>query len=962
MRLKRWLRQFTHLSTQQRSVIGLLLLLVASFGGNWIRWTLFFNIDFIFGSIAVWLVMYLYGWRWGALAGLVNGIATYFLWLHPYTAVTFTAEAVVVGWLFHRYRQNVVLLNGVFWLTLGMPLVCCFYGGILRLEPGQVLIIILKQPVNAILNALIASLLITHVPIHHWLQRPRAIRTLSFRQTLFNLLVAFVFLPTLLLIVLASRDVVDDITTEAQVGLSRASEQTVTELQYWYQEHLRSIHELADQTVLFNSKQSKFLQQHVELTQRLLTDFSSINIFDASGTRVLASTMQVPEAIASGARSQERQVVCRTQQPTFSDPLPERRLPTVKWIFPIVRDKQCEGLIESEISLYKIDSLLKQRRRGDSALHMTLIGRNQVVIASTQSDRPAGQRFDLRHNGDLQWLGPQTYQWFPNRGRPLVMTRWINSYFVQEVPLTAHGLPWMLVIESSAMPDVQHIQRIYSRNLALILAIAILALISAALISRQLVHPLTQLATVTTNLPSKLLAGQPIQWTDSPITEIAFLVENFRSMAATLTQQFREIQQALDYEALLKRITDNVRDSLDEAQILQTAVSSLGRGLGVICCDAAIYNAEQTLSTIQYEYTTLLPSAQGQSFQIPEQFPGIHSALLQGDYRQFCFNVAVDGRPMDKAAAIFACPIVDDQGVLGDLWLFKPRQAMFDDLEIRLVQQVANQCAIALRQARLYQAAQVQVKALEELNYLKDDFLSTVSHELRTPITNIKMALKMLQLSNRDDQRERYVNILQSECDREAELINDLLDLQRLAAGTKDLNLEPIELKEWVTHVVEAFHERTRHREQILHIEISAELPTLTSDPACLERILTELLNNACKYTPPGEQIWVSARTVHQLYQEETTSPDPHTMIPYAPMFVLNVCNFGVEIPPTELKHIFEKFYRIPGGDRWKQGGTGLGLALVQKMTEHLGGSIHVESAQKRTCFTVKLPLDPNVN
>nr|WP_277874846.1 histidine kinase dimerization/phospho-acceptor domain-containing protein [Leptolyngbya sp. FACHB-16] len=102
-------------------------------------------------------------------------------------------------------------------------------------------------------------------------------------------------------------------------------------------------------------------------------------------------------------------------------------------------------------------------------------------------------------------------------------------------------------------------------------------------------------------------------------------------------------------------------------------------------------------------------------------------------------------RPVAKRLTTLACPIINDHSVIGDLWLYKAGEQCFEELEIRLVQQVANQCAIAVRQARLYQAAQLQVEELGRLNQLKDDFLSTVSHELRTPISNIKMATHMLE-------------------------------------------------------------------------------------------------------------------------------------------------------------------------------------------------------------------------
>lgn len=211
-----------------------------------------------------------------------------------------------------------------------------------------------------------------------------------------------------------------------------------------------------------------------------------------------------------------------------------------------------------------------------------------------------------------------------------------------------------------------------------------------------------------------------------------------------------QLQQALDFEATLKRITDKVRDSLDESQILQTVVQELALVLDIICCDTALYNLVDCTSTICYEYTveddegTLkTPSSIGRVVQMAD-VPDVYRQLLQGQYFQYC-DLTLD--PIRSQVAVLSCPIVDDRGVLGDLWLFNHKNDAFDELELRLVQQVANHCAIAIRQARLYQTATAQVESLEKLNQLKDDFLSTVSHELRTPITNMKMALQMLKVS-----------------------------------------------------------------------------------------------------------------------------------------------------------------------------------------------------------------------
>ena len=98
------------------------------------------------------------------------------------------------------------------------------------------------------------------------------------------------------------------------------------------------------------------------------------------------------------------------------------------------------------------------------------------------------------------------------------------------------------------------------------------------------------------------------------------------------------------------------------------------------------------------------------------------------------------------------------------------------------------------------------------------------------------------------------------------------------------------------------------------------------------------MINNACKYTPPQHDINISVAT------------RPHTII-------FSVANTGVEIAEDEQQRIFDKFYRVPSADPWKQGGTGLGLALSQKLVEHLEGAIRVSSGQGQTAFTVELPL-----
>jgi signal transduction histidine kinase len=425
------------------------------------------------------------------------------------------------------------------------------------------------------------------------------------------------------------------------------------------------------------------------------------------------------------------------------------------------------------------------------------------------------------------------------------------------------------------------------------------------------------------------------------------LYQEVQRLNAELEQQVEtrtaQLQLAFNFEATLKRIADRVRDSLDEDQILQTAVRELAGAIKVRSCNAALYDLTQRTSTVRYEYTTSVAPIQGRIVQM-DNFKEGYGQLLQGQYFQFCSLLPNLER---GKAAMFACPILDDQGVLGDLWLVSNGERIFAEQDIRLVQQVANQCAIALRQARLYQAAQAQVEALERLNRLKDDFLSTVSHELRTPMANIKMAAQMLEIVLRRDKLldadagslPRYFQILHSECQREIKLINDLLDLSRLEMATEPLFLTALSLQSWLPNLVKPFSERINSQQQHLEVVIPTTLAPLSTDQSYLERIITELLSNACKYTPAHGRIAI------------VVAVEPTTVR-------FEISNTGIEIAASDRDRVFEKFYRIPNNDPWKHGGTGLGLALTKKLVETLGGSIRVTSKARLTTFIVELPMN----
>ena len=409
-------------------------------------------------------------------------------------------------------------------------------------------------------------------------------------------------------------------------------------------------------------------------------------------------------------------------------------------------------------------------------------------------------------------------------------------------------------------------------------------------------------------------------------------------------QRTTQLQRALNFEAISKRITERVRTSLDESQILATIVRELAEALELDRCHTGIYDLTQSTSKITHEYSPSLPTIAETIYNFAE-FSDIYQELLQWRSIQFGKQSDFDRLQLPESVSILACPMRDERQIVGDLWLYRLNKEAFDDDEVSLVEWIAAKCAIAIRQARLYRAAQMQVEELKRLNLLKDDFLKTISHELRTPLTNIEMGADTLRMIlEQPNWQQKHLKaasesleILEEGCQRETKLVNDLLELVHLDARSEPVTIEPVDLNLLISYIVKMFAQRAKQQQQQLEIDIPEALPLIETNSSILERILTELLNNACKYTPQGENITVSVELD-------------------TPTLKLTVANSGVELTDTELERIFDKFYRIPQSDRWQHGGTGLGLALVRKQVDYLGGSIKADDRDRQLTLTVELP------
>lgn|SRR5487761_1420670 len=231
--------------------------------------------------------------------------------------------------------------------------------------------------------------------------------------------------------------------------------------------------------------------------------------------------------------------------------------------------------------------------------------------------------------------------------------------------------------------------------------------------------------------------------------------------------------------------------------------------------------------------------------------------------------------------------------------------------------------------------------ALREADLQKDAFLATAAHELRNPLAAAQYALQLLRQAEGDHKlTEEAHTILERQVANLTRLVDDLLDVARISKGKVDLQKRPIELAAVCNDAVEASHPLIEQMGHELVVTLPPQPVYLDVDPLRVTQVLSNLLNNAAKYTERGGRIWLTA---------ERQGSDA----------VVTVKDTGVGIPEDMLPHVFDIFTQVNGPMKRSQGGLGLGLALARRLTEMHGGSIEVRSGPpgRGSEFTVRLPV-----
>ena len=499
-----------------------------------------------------------------------------------------------------------------------------------------------------------------------------------------------------------------------------------------------------------------------------------------------------------------------------------------------------------------------------------------------------------------------------------------------------------------------------------------------------------------------LIRSQPYDWSESEKQLLKALELSCAlafaqvKQAESLLHQQQFVQTCANHQSLIKQLSILSRSNLELTQMLQLVITStsealeVDRGLLILLkYTDPLFRIRQKRQVPKAKATIVSQWSKGIEVSAPSRDDAEESFFLYDC--SLCQRVFTEpGKPivvnditeitdtgtvapvftLENLPAVLLMPLESQGKILGFLVLQQAVPRRWQPAESNIVEMVCAQLSNAviqsqtLRQvqtlvdertsqlqrslevqAKLYEKTRQYVEQLRELNELKDEFLSNMSDRLRYPLTNMRMAMRNLRQPGIQPERQaRYLDILEQECTKEINLINDLLTLQKLESHQERLQLVKIDLNSRIEDIAQTFEAKLAEKNISIVVELPSEQLSLETEIESFDRILQELLTNTSKYSQSDTTVYLQA--THEVKEQ-------------VDRVIIRVTNIGRGISEEEATYIFDKFRR--GRGRWTPG-TGLGLALVKSLVQHLNGEITVasipleDSNLSKICFTVDLP------
>ncbi|OOE69775.1 response regulator [Salinivibrio sp. IB282] len=513
--------------------------------------------------------------------------------------------------------------------------------------------------------------------------------------------------------------------------------------------------------------------------------------------------------------------------------------------------------------------------------------------------------------------------WLPASGDNLV-NRWKAGFYQYQLPIADRPNVSALLIERPAAPLIKNIENMRNQSFTVLSGIAFLSILAAFSLSRILIQPLSRLDRASRHLPEKIRYQSSVVLPHSRVAEYAVLSTSLQDMSHALSDNFRELEKA---EASLTEEVQNRTQELARTSDLLSNILAASTEVAIIATDTkggiALFNtgAERLLG---YQSSEVVDKVSPALFHVPEEVEERAQTLTDQ------LN-----RPITGFDTFVAIPMLE--GAETREWCYIHKQGHYIPVTLTVTAIYDDRQTIT---GFLGIAQDITERKRHE--QMKNEFISTVSHELRTPLTSVSGALSLVRsgrLGEIPDKAQKILDTAHRNSERLTLLINDLLDIEKIAAGQLyfDMHVQPID------SILEQCLEENKAygAERQVDIILNSETADVEVrvDKQRLKQVMANLLSNAIKFSPDGATV-----VIDSIVNEKQV--------------IVSVSDQGCGIAEDFLPKLFEKFAQADSTDTRQKGGTGLGLAITRELIENMNGTIHVESTEgKGSRFYFQLPV-----
>ena len=541
---------------------------VAGFALNWFKLELFFNIDFLFGSIITMFVLMRFGMVSGVTAALIAASCTWHHWHQPWAIIIFTTEALCTGLLCRKRNADAVIANLTFWLSGGLLLVLLFYQQIMGFSFSSSLMIALKQGVNGIANTLVASAL----SLAYCYKYRHQERLPSLRQLVFVTVSLFVVVPAFFFLYIDTRRSLDTQLADHRAKALLSARVARQGVALWFQRSQEIVRYLAA-TSSSAAKLTPFsLQQKLDTARTTMPELKRVAMVDLHAvTRAFSPAVDENGVSTIGIDLSGRQFITKVSAAphTMVTELIVGKIgtPGARLVIaaPIIEGSRYQGALFGVAELDSLKKLLQSSIHSDD-MNATLVDdAGRVVVSTTPTLQPLDES-SLPPSGTLKTLEDGVSHWVPELKPGMSRAkRWMTSFYRTELPVET--LPgWKVVVDTSLKPTLRTIGQQTSQALAGVGILLLLLIYFSRRFSKKIAAIISDFEGMTRQLPLKISAGETIEWPPPSTSEMQGLTESIHLMSEVMRQSYAK-QQHLN-EFLERQVEERTKE---QAVILENA-------------------------------------------------------------------------------------------------------------------------------------------------------------------------------------------------------------------------------------------------------------------------------------------------------------------------------------------------------------------------------------------------------